>query len=169
MTADALPVRLRSFRPGDAVALWNLLHDAVHGRTQREYDAAQRAAWAPPAMPADRAERIAAVGPVVAERGAVPLGFADLQPDGHVTFFYVAAAAAGQGVARLLMQHLIAQAYRRGIAALAAEVSDTAQPFFARHGWWPVRRQQVQRKGIMLSNTVMTRPSAAGRGPVAGR
>ena len=83
--------------------------------------------------------------------------FADLQASGYIDQFFVAPAFAGQGVARALMGHIHAQAAQRGIAQLHADVSLTAEPFFAACGFVVQARQQAQRQGVVLHNARMVK------------
>lgn len=163
---------IRDFQPADAPALRALFHAAVHARACAEYTQEQRDAWAPASYDADAWDaRLQANRPFVAqgqaEDGAAPIaGFSDLQPTGYIDHFFVAPAFAGQGVARALMDHIHAQAAQRGIACLWADVSLTAEPFFALNGFAVEVRQQVERAGVVLCNARMAKrlPSAMGVG-----
>jgi putative acetyltransferase len=55
------------------------------------------------------------------------------------------------------MAHLHTQAAQRGTPRLWADVSLTAEPFFARHGFAVEARQQVERHGVVLRNTRMAK------------
>lgn len=167
-----MPVlRIRDFRPGDEAALRALFHAAVHGLAGADYTLQQRQAWAPLAYEAAQWNaRLQANQPFIAEvpAGAAAdiAGFSDLQPSGYIDHFFVAPAHAGQGVARALMAHIHAQAALRGIPRLWADVSLTAEPFFAKSGFVVEARQQVERHGVVLSNARMAKrlPGAAGVG-----
>jgi putative acetyltransferase len=163
---------IRNFRPGDAPALRALFHAAVHGLTGAQYNLAQRDAWAPLAHDAALwSARLEANQPFVAEVPAGTVvhiaGFSDLQASGYIDHFFVAPAHAGQGVARALMAHIHAQAALRGTARLWADVSLTAEPFFAKSGFVVEARQQVERHGVVLANARMAKvllPGGAGVG-----
>lgn len=161
-----MPVLIRNFRPGDAPALRALFHAAVHGLTGAQYSPAQRHAWAPLAYDVAQWDgRLQANQPFVAEMasgtgthtGTHIAGFCDLQASGYIDHFFVAPAHAGQGVAHALMAHLHAQAALRGIARLWADVSLTAEPFFAKNGFVVEVRQQVERHGVVLANARMAK------------
>jgi putative acetyltransferase len=157
-----MPLLIRNFRPGDAPALRALFHAAVHGLTGANYSLGQREAWAPQAY--DEAlwsARLQSNQPFVADMevdgGLEIAGFSDLQPTGYIDHFFVAPAHAGQGVARAMMAHIQTLAAARGMARLWADVSLTAEPFFARNGFVVEERQQVQRQGVVLANARMSR------------
>lgn len=154
------PILIRNFRPGDEALLRAVFHASVHGLACRDYTPEQLAAWAPLEHDsAQWAERMRVHRPFVAqvEGSAAVAGFADLQEGGYIDMFFVAPAHAGQGVARALMAHLHAQAAQRGIGQLHADVSLTAEPFFAASGFAVQARQQVARAGVVLHNARMTR------------
>ena len=89
--------------------------------------------------------------------GGALAGFADLQATGYIDHFFVAPAFARQGVARLLMSHIHVQAAARGITQLHADVSLTAEPFFAATGFVVHKRQEVARAGAVLCNARMVK------------
>lgn len=149
-------VTIRPFEPAQAVALWAVFHSSVHGLTTAQYDARQRAAWAPPVCDAPAwAARMAALQPFVAWRDGVIAGYADLQPSGYIDHFYVAAEHAGHGVGRRLMTHLLQVADARGLPELHADVSLTAQPLFRAFGFVKQADGGPHRAGVHLPNARM--------------
>lgn len=154
------PFFIRPFRSGDEAPLRALFYASVHGLACRHYSAEQLAAWAPQEHDsAQWAQRLRANQPFVAEvegSGAVA-GFADLQQSGYIDQLFVAPAYAGQGVARALMDRLHALAAQRGTAQLYADVSLTAERFFAASGFVVQARQQVERAGVVLHNARMAK------------
>ncbi|WP_353146369.1 GNAT family N-acetyltransferase [Pollutimonas bauzanensis] len=149
-------ITIRHFRPGDEPQLRAIFFSAVHELACRDYSTAQLDAWAPVAydMPAWQ-ERIRAIQPFVAEINGCPVGYADLQTSGYIDHFFVAGSHAGRGVGRALMAHIFQEARQRGIALLSADVSLTAEPFFASNGFSVITRQQVLVRGVALSNALM--------------
>jgi len=88
------------------------------------------------------------------------VGFAALADNVRIDMLYVHPAAAGQGVAAMLVDALEKLAGARGAKKLRADVSDTAQDFFRKRGFAPYRRNTVQRGGEWLSNTTMEKTLA---------
>jgi putative acetyltransferase len=95
------------------------------------------------------------VKPFVADVDGVPAGFADLQPDGYIDLFFVAPRSARQGVGRTLMNHILTTARQRNIRHLRSNVSLTAEPFFAKHGFLLQTRNAVQVRGQVMHNATM--------------
>ncbi|MDP1912334.1 MAG: GNAT family N-acetyltransferase [Pseudomonadota bacterium] len=147
---------IRNFRPDDAPLLRTVFYASVHQLAARNYTPEQREAWAPLDHDAAQwAARLQANQPFVAELDGAVAGFADLQDSGYIDQFFVAPACAGRGVAKALMAHIEASAARRGITALFADVSLTAEPFFSVSGFTVEQRQQVERQGVVLRNARM--------------
>lgn len=155
-------LRIRPYAAGDADALLAVFRSAVHHTAARDYDDAQRAAWAPADMDrASWAERLQRNRPFVALWQGEAAGFADLQADGLIDQFFVAHSHGGRGIGQALMDHLLDLARTRGLAELRADVSLTAEGFFARNGFGVEERRQPMRRGVALRNAAMRRPVAA--------
>jgi putative acetyltransferase len=148
---------IRDYQPGDAQTLMQLFHRTVHTVCAADYSPEQLAAWSPVAgQQLDRwSRRFAVKRPFVAAVAGDPVGFLELEPDGHIDGMYVHSEHQRQRVGTRLLHHAIAQARRRGLRRLHAEVSITARPFFERHGFQLVREQEVERHGQRLRNSVM--------------
>lgn len=163
-------LRIRAFQPDDVDALIGVFQSAVHETAARDYDAAQRAAWAPAAP--DRAAwqaRLQRNQPFVALWQGEIAGFADLQADGLIDQFFVASTHGGRGIAQALMDHVLREAEARGLPALHAEVSLSAEGFFARNGFAVLARHAPVRAGVALPNASMRRAlgAAAAYNPAA--
>lgn len=63
----------------------------------------------------------------------------------------------GRGVARALMARIHEAASQAGLKRLWAQVSLSAEPFFAHSGFVMEARQQVPLRGQVLSNAVMAK------------
>jgi putative acetyltransferase len=149
-------VHIRSFREGDAPVLRAVFYSSVHKLARKHYNREQRQAWAPDTYDAAQwSERLRGNQPLVAEMDGCVAGFADVQPSGYIDHFFVASAFAGRGVARALMARIHEDAVRRGITHLFADVSLTAEPFFAKHGFIVEGRQRVEMRGVVLANARM--------------
>ncbi len=151
-------VTLRPFHPDDAPALLALFRDTIRRVNSRDYSPAQIAAWA--ADDIDTAAwcgRFAGRFVVVAEGAGRPVGFAELEPSGHLDRMYASADHQGRGVGRQLLAAVVAEARRLGIARLFAEVSITARPFFEAHGFVVLAPQTVTVRGEEFVNYRMER------------
>ncbi|MDM4769302.1 GNAT family N-acetyltransferase [Solimonas sp. SE-A11] len=149
---------IRAYRPGEEAALREVFRSSVHQRARRNYSAEQLDAWAPLEYDQDWwNNRIRGNRPFVAEIDGRIAGYADLQDSGYIDQFFVAGGHTGHGVGSALMRHLLAEATRRRIGGLFADVSLTAESFFARHGFTVETRRQVVVRGVTLANARMRR------------
>lgn len=149
-------MKIRRFTPGDEAALLAVFHSAVHETAARDYTPAQLAAWAPADIDAARwGEHMRHLRPFVVERDGQIVGYADLQPNGYIDHFFVSGPHGRQGVGALLMRRIHAEAQRLGLSAMTADVSRTAQPFFAHHGFVLQELREVVRNGITIPNAWM--------------
>ncbi len=150
-------VIIRSYRVADAIGLAALYHRAVRDGAAAKYNDVQRAAWSPEAPTgADWRARVEEACTIVAERGGVLLGFMTLDIEtGYLDFAYVAPEVMGQGVASSLYAVIEGRARVKGHRRLETEASLLAEPFFRRHGWRVLRRQEVERHGVRIPNAVM--------------
>lgn len=150
MTGD---LSIRPYQPADAPALSALYEASVRALGAGDYAPAQIEAWASltPSAEAldgrmgDGRTRLVAVADEVA-------GFIDVEPDGHIDLLYVAPAAAGAGVARLLLETAEALAPLSGVNRLYAEASETARPAFERLGFAIVARRDFEVAGVPIHN-----------------
>lgn len=148
---------VRSYAEGDAVPLGLVFHRAVTEGAALRYGAAERRAWSPE-PPATRrwTERLAAAETVVAEVGGERVGFMSLDMQtGYLDLAFVLPEVMGKGVADALYAVLESRARAAGLDRIETEASLFAEPFFLRHGWRLVARQEVRRLGVLLKNARM--------------
>ena len=74
---------------------------------------------------------------------------------GYIDHFYVSGHHPRRGIGTTLMDHLHGEARRMAVQQLSADVSITAQPFFARHGFVIVAQRMPMVRGVVLSNALM--------------
>lgn len=162
-------VTLRPYRRDDAPALLALFRDTIRRVNSRDYSPAQIAAWASEDIDTDRwIGRFTGRFVPVAEEAGCPVGFAELEPNGHIDRVYVSADHQGRGVGRQLLAAIVAEAQRVGLARLFTEASITARPFFEAQGFAMMAPQVVTCRGAEFVNYRMERllaePSAAANG-----
>jgi putative acetyltransferase len=150
-------ISVREFRAGDEPALSAVFFSAVHEVACADYTPEQIEAWAPREYDCVAwAARMQGIRPFVAERGGVIVGYADVQPDGYIDHFFVAAGAARRGVGASLMRRIHQAAALRGAALLTSNVSITARPFFEKFGFVVVEPQTVTLRGVSMTNFRMS-------------
>ena len=126
---------LSEYRPGEAAALVRLFYNTVHSVCLGDYTQEQVDAWADgTADPAVWEQSFLRHQTLVARIGG------DFQR---------------QGVATALAQALEQRAAEKGFSRITVHASVTARPFFEKRGWRVVREQQVERKGVFLTNYIM--------------
>lgn len=152
------PFTLRPYRQADAPTLLALFRDTVRRVNCRDYGPEQIAAWASDEIDSTAwAARFEGRFAVVAEAAGSPVGFAELEGDGHIDRFYVAADGQRRGIGRALLTAIVAEARRRGIPRLRVEASITARAFFAAHEFAELARQTVVARGVEFVNYRMER------------
>lgn len=92
---------------------------------------------------------------LVAEQEKKIVGFATLHQGNYLDFFYVHKDHQGQGIAKKLYQAIEAEALRQGYSQISSDISKTARPFFEKQGFQVVRKQNIVRKQVKLTNFKM--------------
>jgi putative acetyltransferase len=165
MSAQAHPrLGLRPFLPADAPLLAEIFRESIITLTGDDYSEAQRRAWAAAADKASFGEDLRKELTLVATLEGSPVGFASLEDGDTIAMLYVHPAAAGQGVAAMLVDALERLAGHRGTPALKVDASDTAYGFFRRRGYVAERRNSVSTGGEWLATTTMRKQLAPRRG-----
>ncbi|MCB1507553.1 MAG: GNAT family N-acetyltransferase [Hyphomicrobiaceae bacterium] len=146
---------LRPAGPDDMPALIDLFRRSVLLGAAEHYDVRQRQAWIAVAKDEEAfTVRLDDAATVMAERAGTPLGFASFG-DERIDMLYVDPAHHRQGVARALIEAVELIALTSGIDRLSVDASDAAEPFFAALGYLRLRRNRVERAGVVLANTTM--------------
>jgi putative acetyltransferase len=153
---------IREYRTGEESALRLVFFSSVHELANNDYSPGQIEAWAPREYDEEQwAERIRSNQPFVAEADGRAVGYADLQASGYIDQFFVAGPYAGQGIGAKLMEYIHMAAQKRRISELCSDVSLTAEPFFARHGFIVETRKSVCVRGVVMKNARMRKKRMA--------
>jgi putative acetyltransferase len=163
MSAEANPeLALRPMLPDEAPLLAEIFRASVMELTGDDYTEQQQEAWAAAVDDeAAFADRLASEVTIVATMGGAPVGFASLETNEKIDFFYVHPAAVERGAGTLLAEALEKLAAGRGAEALSVDVSDSAYDFFAKRGYSAQQRNSVRRGDEWLSNTTMKKTLAS--------
>ncbi|MDM0082291.1 GNAT family N-acetyltransferase [Variovorax sp. J31P179] len=149
-------MEIRRFRLGDEAALFRVYFTAIHEIASSDYSPEQLDAWAPSDLdPALWASRVQGIRPFVAWLGDEIVGYADVQLNGYIDHFFVSGAHPRQGIGTRLMARIHEEAELLGLTELTSDVSLTAEPFFALHGFKVVERRFPVRRGVTLQNALM--------------
>jgi putative acetyltransferase len=149
-------MEIRRFRLGDEAALFRVYFTAIHAVASRDYSPEQVEAWAPADLDLDLwANRVQGIRPFVVELRREIVAYADVQPDGYVDHFFVSGAHPRQGIGTRLMARIHEEARALGLTELTSDVSTTAEPFFALHGFKVIERRFPILRGVTLKNALM--------------
>ncbi|MDQ6942175.1 MAG: GNAT family N-acetyltransferase [Candidatus Eremiobacteraeota bacterium] len=150
---------MRRYRDGDAAALCEIFFRAVREVGPAKYNDAQVRAWADDVPDAAAwGKRMRANETFVAVRdGGVPVGWIELEADGHVDMLYCAPEAAGRGVAAQLYSAAEGLAHVRGLDLLTTAASRFAESFFRKQGWNVDERETVMRFGVGIQRARMSK------------
>ena len=149
---------IRPYSPRDAGALADIFHDAVHQIGSLDYSEKQVAAWSPKPVESDKFhQRVSDGRDVFVALGAdeTPIGFIELERNGHIDCFYCSPKHAGSGAGAALYQELETTAIDRGIDSLFVEASEAAQRFFRKVGFATEKRRDFHRNGVQIHNYLM--------------
>lgn len=147
---------VRDFRIGDEGRLHCVFHSAVREIACRDYSPEQVAAWAPEEWDVEAwSARVRGMKPFVVEVEGEIVGYGDVQDDGYMDHFFVAAAWTRRGIGAMLMRRIHLRASELGLGRLWSDVSRTAQPFFFHFGFRIVQETEAIIRGVALPNARM--------------
>jgi len=147
---------LRPFLREDTPVLAAIFTAAIEELTGEDYSEAQQEAWISAADDEEEfGTRLGSGLTLIATLQNSPVGFASLRGADHIDMLYVHPAAAGQGVASMLVEALEKLAGGRGAKALTVDASDNALDFFSTRGYVAKQRNTVTVNGEWLANTTM--------------
>lgn len=157
MTAlDPTPLSIRPGRPEDVGEMINLFKRSVHEIARADYSPTQLAAWAPESIDPSRwLDRLSAQEIRLAETADQLVGFCTWTADGYLDLLFVHPGHVRRGIARMLYAEAEKSLQERNVTRIHTQASITAQPFFLRQGFHPVKPQTVSVRGVELPNTVM--------------
>ena len=151
---------LRDYTKTDCAELAELFYDTVHTVNAKDYTQEQLDAWATGEVNLEAwNESFQAHHTVVAEMDGKIVGFGDMDETGYLDRLYVHKDYQRRGVAAAICDAL---EQRTKAAEFTTHASITARPFFEKRGYTVAREQQVERRGVWLTNFVMKK-SGGGR------
>ena len=144
---------LRDYTKTDCAELAELFYDTVHTVNAKDYTQEQLDAWATGEVNLEAwNESFQAHHTVVAEMDDKIVGFGDMDETGYLDRLYVHKDYQRRGVAAAICDAL---EQRTKAAEFTTHASITARPFFEKRGYTVAREQQVERRGVLLTNFVM--------------
>ena len=148
-------MQIRHYRPADCAGMARLFYETVHTVNAADYSPAQLDAWATGEVDLEAWNRsFLAHRTRIAEEDGRIIGFADMDDTGYLDRLYVHRDYQRRGVATALCDALEAACAAK---TFTTHASITARPFFEARGYAVVKEQHVVRRGVLLTNYVMTR------------
>ncbi|MDP3658885.1 GNAT family N-acetyltransferase [Phenylobacterium sp.] len=151
-------ITIRPYRPADAPALAALFFASVRQAGLRDYSRLQVEAWAPaPPDPLSFERRAASRLSflVATDEADGPVGYIDLEADGHIDHTYLRPEVVGKGVGSQLYDALERVARGHGVSRLYMEASEAARRMFLRKGFRIVARRDLTVRGVAIHNYAM--------------
>ena len=128
---------------------------AGFGYTKEELDA-----WAPKSIFTKESIekdviRWQKISPFVVCENSIPVGFGELEEEGHINCFFVDPQYQGKGIGAMLMKGIKSEAKKLGYDKIVAEVSITAKDFFLKHGFMAVKPILCDISGLKMKYYLM--------------
>ncbi|MBQ8599721.1 MAG: GNAT family N-acetyltransferase [Oscillospiraceae bacterium] len=144
---------IRTYTPTDLDEMAQLFYDTVHSINAQDYTAEQLAVWATGTVNREKWNRsfLEHYSLVAVENGRI-VGFVDMDASGYLDRLYIHKDHQRRGIATALCDQL--EKMIRAVT-FTTHASITAKPFFQKRGYEVVKKQQVLRQGIALTNYVM--------------
>jgi len=143
---------IRKYRSWDCGELAELFFNTVHTVNAKDYTKEQLDAWAAGQVDLEKWDRsLREHYSVVAVDGETIVGFGDISRTGYLDRLYVHADHQREGVASAICDRL----ERTVQGKIVTHASITAKPFFEKRGYIVTKEQQVERRGVLLTNFIM--------------
>ena len=144
---------LREYVTSDCKQLAELFYQTVHTVNAKDYTKEQLDVWATGNVDLKEWDKsFLEHYTIVAIEDEIIVGFGDIDKSGYLDRLYVHKDYQGNGIASALCERLEQSVIENKIVTHA---SITAKPFFEQRGYCVVKKQEVMRCGIALTNYVM--------------
>ncbi len=142
---------IRDYTPSDCREIAELFYHTVHHVNAGDYSKEQLDVWADGNVDLDQwNQTLQAHYSAVAVEGEKIAGFGDIDSTGYLDRLYVHKDYQRKGIATALCNELESMAQK----TIITHASITARPFFEKRGYKVLTEQQVERKGIYLTNYI---------------
>ena len=145
-------MKLRKYNSNDIREIIRLFYDTVHTVNAADYTEEQLDAWALEQPDLEKwNQSLREHYSIVAIDGERIIGFGDIDRTGYLDRLYIHGDYQRRGIASMICDQL----EQAAAGNIVTHASITARPFFEKRGYTVSKRQQVERKGILLTNYVM--------------
>lgn len=130
-----------------------LFYQTVHSVCAKDYTQEQLDAWASGTIDTEAWNRsfLNHYSLTAVEEGRIA-GFGDIDDTGYLDRLYIHRDYQGKGIASAICDRLESHF---PVKTVITHASITARPFFEKRGYRILREQQVERKGVLLTNFIM--------------
>jgi len=143
---------IREYQSLDCEVLAELFYNTVHTINVKDYTKEQLDVWATGSVDLEKwNQSFEEHYSLVAVDNEVIIGFGDIDKAGYLDRLFVHSDYQRKGIASAICNQL-EQAVQGSIVTHA---SITARPFFEKKGYRVIKKQQVERQGIFLTNFIM--------------
>ena len=133
-----------------------LFYETVHVINRQDYTKEQVEAWAPKVMDLKTWDAsLMNSFAFIVEIGDVIVGFGDIDETGYLDRLYVHKDYQGLGIGTRLTEILENYASLNQFQKITTHASITARPFFEKRGYRVLKEQQVNCRGVWMTNFVM--------------
>lgn len=144
---------LRNYNSTDCPEMAQLFYDTVHFVNIGDYTQEEVDVWADGNVNlAGWDASLQEHDTVIAVEGTQIVGFGDMDSTGYLDRLYIHKDYQKQGIATAICNQL---EQNSDAELFITHASITAKPFFENRGYIVIKEQQVERKGILLTNYVM--------------
>lgn len=145
-------MELRKYQRADCKEVTELFYKTVHIINAKDYTKEQLDVWATEQVDLEKwSQSLQEHYCIVAIDNEIIVGFGDIDKDGYLDRLFVHASYQGKGIGTAICNTL-EQAVEGKITTHA---SITAKLFFEKRGYKVIKKQEIERQGIFLTNFVM--------------
>lgn len=146
-------VIIRKYETSDCEHLAELFYNTVHSINANDYTEEQLNVWATGNVDLEDWDKsLLSHFTVVAIENNAIVGFGDIDKTGYLDRLFVHKNYQNQGIATAICNKL-EQSF--DVDKISTHASITAKPFFEKRGYKAIKKQEVERKGILLTNYIM--------------
>ncbi|MBD5143357.1 MAG: GNAT family N-acetyltransferase [Ruminococcus sp.] len=143
---------IRNYQSSDCKALADLFYHTVHVINAKDYTQKQLEAWASDDIDLEKwNQSFQEHNSIIAIEHGIIIGFGDIDKTGYLDRLYVHKDYQRKGVATAICNQLESINFKK----IITHASITAKPFFEKRGFIVIKKQEVERKGIFLTNFLM--------------
>ena len=151
-------MKIRKYKSEDLDEIIKLFYSTVHYINSRDYTENQVNVWAPAINKISKNlwdKSLQNHYTIIVENNNKILGFGDIDNTGYLDRLYIHKDFQRQGIASIISNELEKYAKGLGCKFITTHASITAKPFFEKHNYRVIKKQEVIRENQSLINYIM--------------